>query len=222
MADNSSFIHIIDDALKIAVFQRFDEYFGLTNIKNDIVFQPRSIQERKIAEKRGELSVEFIGLWRPHIAPDWSRQRTPLARDGIMLEYTDSNKTSIVTVKAVPAVLDYELRFWSRDLNSLTLATESYIKWMQDFPNLVVYYDDSYEMDFYLRFGDILDETDFNIYEKGLYYVHMMPIKLEGWVLTSIESKTILTIYLDVFLRQFISGQTEDILLSEYVITATS
>jgi len=222
MADNSSFIHIIDDALKIAVFQRFDEYFGLTNIKNDIVFQPRSIQERKIAEKRGELSVEFMGLWRPHIAPDWSRQRTPLARDGIMLEYTDSNKTSIVTVKAVPAAFDYELRFWSRDLNSLTLATESYIKWAQDLPNLVVYYDDSYEMDFYLRFGDIVDETDFNIYEKGLYYVHMMPIKLEGWVLTSIESKTILTIYLDVFLRQFISGQTEDILISEYVITATS
>ena len=222
MASVPSFIHIVDDAMKTAVFNRFKGFFSLKDKNRDIVFQPKVIEQRKVAEKRGEAAVEFIGLWRTRITPDWSRQRTSVARDGIRVQYTDSNKTSIVTIKAVPVTMDYELRFWSRDLNAITNAAESYMKWFQDFPNLVVYYQGLYEMDMYMKFGAWSDETDYNIYEKGLYYVAQMPIALDGWIMTTVSTKTILEIIVDVYLRQFIMGQTEDIFLEEYIITAPS
>jgi len=221
MANTPSFTHIIDDALKAAIFQRFSVFFNLKDRNRDLVFQPKSICQRKIAEKRGEASVEFISLWRTRITPDWTRQRTSVARDGINLRYTDSHQTSIVTVKAVPVILDYELRFWSKDLNAITYAAESYMKWYQDFPNLVVYYQGLDEMDMYMKFGAWSDETDYNIYENGLYYVAQMPIFLDGWVMTTIDTKTVLEIIVDVYLRDFVTGQTNDMFLEEYIITAT-
>jgi len=216
-----SFIHIIDDAMKAAVFQRFGDFFGLTDRSKDLVFQPKSISQRKIAEKRGEASVEFISLWRNKISPDWTRQRTSVARDGINLKYTDSGKSTLVNIKAVPVQMDYELRFWSRDFNSITYAAESYLKWFQDFPNLVVNYNGLYEMDMYMKFGSWTDETDYNIYEKGLYYVAEMPITLDGWVMTTINTPTILKIIVDLYLRNYVGNQTQDLFIDEYVITAT-
>jgi hypothetical protein len=221
MATNS-FIHIVDNAMKTSVFQRFGGFFGLSNQTNDLVFQPKSICQRKIAEKRGEASVEFISLWRNRITPDWARQRTSVARDGIYLNYQDSNKTSILTIKAVPVTMDYELRFWSKDLNSVTYAAESYMKWFQDFPNLIVYFNGLYEMDMYMKFGAWTDETDYNIYEKGLYYVAEMPITLDGWLMTEISTPSVLEIIVDLYLRQVVTGQTQDIFLDEFVITASS
>jgi hypothetical protein len=221
MSNTPSFIHIVDDAMKAAVFQRFSGFFGLTTQNRDLVFQPKAVTERKIAEKRGQLSMEFISLWRNRITPDWSRQRTSIARDGIYIKYTDSNKSSIVTIKAVPVVMDYELRFWSRELDDITYAAESYMKWFQDFPNLVVYYNGLYEMDMYMKFGAWNDETDYNIYEKGLYYIAEMPISLEGWILTTISTPTVLEIIVDLYLRQFVLGQQNDIFLQEFIVTAT-
>lgn len=216
-----SFIHLVDDAMKSAVFHRFHEFFGLTDRNKDLVFQPKEITQRKIAEKRGEAAVEFISLWRSKITPDWSRQRTSVARDGINVEYTDSSKSTIVNIQAVPEIMDYELRFWSRDLDSVTHATESYLKWFQDFPNLVVYYQGLYEMDMYLKFGAVTDETNYNIYENGLYYVSEMPMILDGWVMTTINTPTILEIIVDFYLRQFTLGQTNDLFLDEFIVTAT-
>src|SRR5665213_3447519 len=217
-----SFTHIIDDALQTACFNRFGGFFGLTNPNADMVFQPKPLVQRKIAEKRGEASVEFLSLWRNRITPDWARQRTSVARDGINVKYTDSSQSTFVNIKAVPVTMEYELRFWSKELNSVTQAVESYMFWFQQFPNLVVYYEGLYEMDFYMKFGTWTDETDYDIYEKGLYYVSVMPISLDGWVLSSITAPAILEIIVDVYLRQMYSGQTQDIFLTETIVTNTS
>ena len=217
-----AFIHTIDDALKTSVFNRFDSFFGLTNQNRDLVFQPKSICQRKIAEKRGEASVEFMSLWRTNVATDWERQRTALARSGMNIEFVDSNKTSVVNIKAVPVILSYELRFWSRNLDSTTQAIESYMKWFQDHPNLILYYQGLYEMDIYVKFGDAVDETDYDIYDKGLYYVTRVPLTLEGWLLTEVTSKTVLTIILDIFLREGTAPNYVDTLVSETTITASS
>ena len=220
MSSSTSFLHIVDDAVKTAVFNRFGSYFNLNDQNRDLVFQPKIIAERKIAEKRGQTSVEFISLWRTRITPDWSRQRTSVSRDGIHLQYTDSSKTSIVTVRAIPVSIDYELRFWSRELDTLTQAVESYMKWFQDFPNLVVYYNSLYEMDMYMKLGEWLDETDYNVYEKGLYYVSQMPIHLDGWLMTDVNTLTIQKIIVNVYLRETLSGKTQDSFLDEFIITA--
>ena len=221
MSARPSFTHIIDSAIKAAVFQRYSPIFNLADQNRDLVFQPKVISQRKIAEKRGEASVEFISLWRNKITPDWSRQRTSVARDGINMQYTDSSQSTLVTIKAVPVIMDYELRFWSRDLNAITYAAESYMKWFQDFPNLVVFFQGLYEMDMYMKFGAWSDETDYNIYDKGLYYVASMPVSLDGWVMTQINTPTIIKIIVDLYVRQMVLNQTQDIFLDEYIITAT-
>ena len=215
-----SFTHIIDDAMKTIVFNRFGGFFGLCDQNKDLVFQPKPIVQRKIAEKRGEDSVEFLSLWRSKITPDWARQRTSVARDGININYTSSAESSIVNIKAVPVIMDYELRFWSKDLNAITYAVESYMKWFQDFPNLVVYYQGLYTMEMYMKFGPWTDETDYDIYEKGLYYVSSMPIALDGWVMTSITVPTVLKIIVDLYIRQMFLNQTKDIFIDETIITA--
>lgn len=219
-----SFIHIMDNSAKTIVFNRFKDFFGLTDQNRDLVFVPKIIAQRKIAEKRGEATVDFISLWRNWIEFDWLRQRTSVARTGLYLQYNSGqsgSRMSILTVKAVPVKIRYELRFWTLDLDSMTQAIESYLFWKQDFPNMVLYYSNLFEMDMYLKFGPIIDESDYNIYEKGQYFVSMMPIELEGWVLTSFDIKTILTIILDLFLREGTPPNQHDTFISEYIITAT-
>lgn len=216
-----SFTHLIDDAMKCLVFRRFGKFFQLRDQNRDLVFQPKAIVQRKIAEKRGQASVEFLSLWRNKITPDWERQRTSVARNGIDVRYTNSNETYFVNIKAVPVQMDYELRFWSKDYNSITLAVESYMKWFQDFPNLVIYYQGLYKMEMYMKFGPWTDETDYDIYEKGLYYVSSMPISLDGWVMTSITVPTVTEIIVDLYIRNAYLGQTQDIFVSEQIITAT-
>jgi hypothetical protein len=186
------------------------------------VFFPKNIAQRKIAEKRGEGSVEFISLWRTDIGFDWTRQRTPTARNGIELAYTDANKTAIFTAKAVPAKMNYELVFWSKDLDKMTQAIEAYLMWKQVYPNIVLYYNDLYEMNLYMKFGNVVDRSDYNIYEKGLYFVYSMPIEVEGWILTNFSPKTILSIVVDVYYREGEIPNTTDTLLREFTVTETS
>ena len=219
----SSFIQSMDKALQTVVFNRFKGFFGLTDQNADSAFFPRSVVQRKIAEKRGEATVEFISLWRNEISFDWNRQRTAVSREGIMMEYVDKDlKDSIVTVKAVPARMTYDLYFWSKDLDKITQAIESYLFWKQDFPNVVLYYSNLYEMDLYLKFGSVRDITDWNIYEKGLYFVVQMPIEMEGWILSTVHTKTILTIIVNVYMREGSPPNYRDTLLDTFTVTSTT
>jgi len=221
-----SFIKIMDDAAKAMVFAKFKSFLSITDSVNDIVFAPKEIAQRKIAEKRGNNTVEFISLWRDGIELDWARQNTPIARRGIMMNYGDSSAGGtgtdrIITVKAVPASINYDMWVWSRDLDKIAQVTEEYIKWLHSTPQLILYYNGIYEMNMYLKFGGVKDETNYDIYNKGLYFVSRFPINLDGWVLTSIDTKTVLQIILDVYLREGTSPDYVDTLLSEYIIDAT-
>ena len=218
----SSFLHIMDASAKQMVFNRFKSYLGITDVNRDCVLFPKSLAQRKIAEKRGEGTVEFISIWRTGIQYDWARQNTAIARKGIMLQYNNSSsRTAIVTAKAVPAIIDYDVWFWSRDLDKITQAIESYLLWQHDHPQLILNYNGIYPMEMYLKFGPVVDETDFpSVYEKGLYFVSRVPMKLDGWILTLFDAKTILKIILDVYLREGTAPHYVDTLLSEYIITA--
>jgi len=219
---STSFLHIMDATAKQMVFNRFKSYLNITDINNDCVFFPKSIAQRKIAEKRGAATVEFISLWRTGIQYDWARQNSAIARKGIMLQYNDSSsRTAIITAKAVPAIIDYDIWFWSRDLDKIMQAIESYLLWQHDHPQLILNYNGIYPMEMYLKFGPVADETDFpGIYEKGLYFINRVPMRLDGWILTLFDAKTILKIILDVYLREGVAPNYVDTLLSEYIITA--
>ena len=218
----SSFIQTIDNGVKALVFDKFKSYLNLTDQNHDMVFFPLELAQRKIAEKRGEAAVEFMSIWRSGIQFDWLRQRSTLARKGLTMQYVNSSsKTQLVTVKAVPATLNYSFWLWSRDLDLIMQAVEAYLFWVHVYPQLILYYDGLYEMDMYMKFGQVVDRTNYNIYEKGQFFVYEFPISLEGWVLTSITTKTILTIILDLYLREGQSPNYRDTLINEFIITAT-
>jgi hypothetical protein len=217
----ASWIQIMDNAFEALVFNRFKTYLSITDSNADLTFAPKELAQRLIAEKRAKNTTEFISVWRDGVAFDWTRQRSPAARKGFQMEYVDSNRTSLVTVKAVPAVMNYKFCIWSRDLNKITTCVESYLKWVHDYPNMQIFYSGLYEMDMYLKFGECTDVTDYNIWEKGKHFVFQFPVSMEGWVLTSVTSPTILKIIIDVFLREGTAPNYRDTFVNEYIIEAT-
>lgn len=217
----ASFIQTMDRGMETLIFNRFSEFLNIDDSNQDIVFYPERIAQRKIAEKRGEGTVEFISVWRDGIQFDWERQRSALARRGMTIQYVDSTQTQMVTIKAVPATINYKFLLWSRTLDWIMNAAEAYLNWVHDFPNLVLYYNGLYEMDMYMKFGPIIDKTNYDIYEKGQYFVYEFPITLDGWILTSINTKTILKIILDLYIREGTSPNYRDTLIDEYIIEVT-
>jgi len=218
-----SLVQSIDTAIKTAVWTKFGPSLGLTTDQNkELVFAPKELALRKIAEKRGENSVEFISVWRNSIELDWERQQSVIGRNGLSLSYVDSTtKAQVVTVKGVPVNINYDVFLWSRDLDKITKATESYLQWLHNRPQLVIYYDGQYEMNMYMHLGSIDDVSDYNVYEKGQYFVSKFNFTLEAWSLTTISSRTILKIIIDFYLREGQAPDYIDTLLNEYEIEAT-
>lgn len=219
----SSYIKFIDTAMKTLVFTKFKDYLGLTNQTNDLVFAPKSIAMRNIAEKRGAAQIEFFSLWRKNLVFDWERQRSPVGRRGINLQYTDGNKTSIIVAKAVPVTIDYDFMVWSKDLDKVMQVAEAYLFWVHNFPNLVTTYNTLYPLELYMKFVSITDESPLEqAYEKGVYFVYNMPIRLEGWIMTSLSSRTILTVVIQVWYNEDMSTAvtSNSVLLYEDSYTA--
>lgn len=218
----TSFIQSIDNTAKTLIYNKFGPYLNLTSQNKDLVFAPKEIAQRKIAEKRGESSVEFISMWRNSITMDWERQNTVMGRNGLSLNYVDSNtKQQIVTVKGVPVTIDYDIFLWSRDLDKITQAAEGFLQWLHNVPQLVIYYNGLYEMDMYMHLKEIEDVSDYNIYEKGQYFVSKFNLKLDAWALTTISNYTVLKIIVDFYLREGTVPNQTDTLLNEYIIEAT-
>jgi len=197
----SSFIKTVDDAMKTLVFTKFQTDMGLTTQNTDLVFFPKSIAQRTIAEKRGANQAEFISLWRTGIDFDWARQRSPVARRGIMMEYSDGTHTSIVTAKAVPATISYDVWFWSRSLDKVMAAIETYLNWVHINPNLSISFNNLYPMQMDIKFKGVTDESTYleDQYNKGALFVYKVSFDLEAWIVTLVDFKTILKIYMDVW-----------------------
>jgi len=216
MAD--SFIKTLDQAVKTLLYNKFGDTYEMDSQTNDMAFCPKEIALRNIAEKRGKTSVDFINFWRTGVFPDWSRQRTPLARHGISMAYTDSAETDATTIKAMPVRLEYDVWFWTRDLNKNMNAAELYIFWQHTNPNCDLYYDDKYLMELDLHFGDVVDESTVDeTYGAGALYIQRAPLKMDAWILSGIDEKTILTIYLKIYDDTLEDGST-DVLLYEETI----
>jgi hypothetical protein len=222
----TSWTQIVDKAVQTLVFNRYKEFLGITDINMDSVFYPPELALRNISEKRDEKITEFISIWRPNPPQyDWARQQTAIAREGMRMNYVASSaggaNKGIVSVKAVPCVFTYNFRLWSRDLDRLAQACDSYMKWIYDNPNMVIYFMGLYEMNMYLKFQDARDVTDYQIYEKGQHFIYEFPITVDGWVLTSFTTPTILKIIIDLYLREGQSPNYLDTFIDEYIINAT-
>jgi hypothetical protein len=197
----TSFIQIVDLGMKALVFNRFKDIMNLVEESQDCVLYPKEIAQRKIAEKRGEGTVEFISLWRDGTKFAWERQRSPVSRHGMYMEFETEDKHDIIQVTAVPADLEYNIWFWSKSLEVLQQVAEKYMFWQHRDPNLALLFADRYNLELDLHFGALIDESSLpEAFEKGEYFVLKAPIKVDGWVFEApFDVKTILKIHVAIF-----------------------
>ena len=218
----TSFTKTLDEALKALIFLKFKSFLSLSVQNTGIVFEPKSITQRKIAEKRGVVNMEFMSFWRQPPQFDWKRSRTPVSRSGMLLEYANADRKGIITAKSVPATINYDVYFWTQSLDKLMQITEEYLFWMFDNPQLNIYFNDKYLMEIDLDIGSITDESPLDqVYEKGTYFVYKMPIKMQGWIVVLSTTKTILDIIMRVYYNDNLETATSSnsVLLAEYNIT---
>jgi len=188
----------VDLAMKVLLYEKFSDILGIDEgtgtdsekINLGIIQHPKEVAMRAVSEKRGEDYLEFISFWRFSSSPAWSRQRTVLARRGLWLP--GSYGSSGVNVKAQPVDLNYNVWFWSKDLDKVYQCVERYIMWQQNYPKIDLSYEYngstfSYSPD--LHFGEPVDESTFPIeFNTGVIAVYKVPIKVDAWVLESADS----------------------------------
>ena len=214
---SSSFTKTIDLTLKTLLYHKFGDILGINsqssveedNINEGVIQLPKEVALRVIAEKRGENFLEFINFWRVGTSPSWGRQRTPLARRGMWLSRTE-DKLQTTHIKAQPIDLNYNIWFWSKDLDKVYQCIERYILWQQQNPKISILYDDKWELTPDLHFGEIVDESTVpEQFETGLIFVYKLPIKIDGWVLEGFSIGTITKIVLKVYDKDDVTDYEE-------------
>ncbi len=182
----------VDLAVRTLLYSKFSDLLGISfsTIYNQILQYPREVALRERSEKTGSDVLEFMNFWRMSTSPSWGRQRTPLARRGIMV---GRNSSGPIIVKAQPVDLNYNFWVWSKSLETVYQCVERYILWQHNSPkvNLEYEFDDGHTYDYSpdLHFGEVVDESTFaEKYTKGVLVIYKFPIKLDGWVLDSSDS----------------------------------
>jgi hypothetical protein len=212
----SSFIKSYDLALKTLLYQKFGTILGLDvfgnveeNINQGIIQCPREIALREVAEKRGATFLEFINFWRTGAGFDWKRQRTSLARRGMFLT-SNIEGNSGTLIKAVPVNLDYDVCFWSKNLDKIYQCDEVYAFWQQNNPKISLLFNDEYEITPDLHFGEIVDiSTVSEKFSKGIIIAHHVPIRIDGWCLEGFSLETIHKIRVTFYDQDEITNYSE-------------
>ena len=184
----------MDIGLRTLLYSKFGDILGIstqssfeeTNINKGVILIPKETALREVSEKRGKNFLEFINLWRVGTEYSWSRNNTYVSRRGIDLPVIVGNRSSYTTVKAVPMDLNYEICFWSKDLDKINLCTERYMFWIHNNPKLNITYSDLYPLAFDIHFSPVNDESTIaRKYTEGLIYVASASIKVDGWTFNS-------------------------------------
>ena len=224
---SSSFLSSIDSVMKVLLYDKFASILGIdlkastedANINKGIILFPKDVALRIIAEKRGTNYLEFINFWKDGIAFDWKRQRTPPARRGLYMvnsavDGVENAKATIV--KAVPVNIDYSFWVWSKSLDTIYQVVETYINWQHNMPKMIVNYNNLYPMELDLHFSNVIDESPINtMFTTGQYFVHKMSIKLDCWLPTSMDIKTIHKIILTMYYKDDLTDEQMNSIIIE-------
>jgi len=181
-----SFLSLIDVGLQTSLFVKYKDILDLDTAANSVIYFPKGIAQREIAERRGKHELEFISYWKVNVSQDWNRTLTPAARRGTWMQTADGTQT--INVKAVPVKMSYDIWFWSKSKDKLNQIAETYFFWQHTDPNLSMTYEDDYPLELDLHFGELVDESIVEQrYDKGMYFVYRMPLTLDGWIFTSTD-----------------------------------
>jgi hypothetical protein len=194
----SSFLQTIDIGLRGILFDKFGDILTLESINQGVLLYPKEIALREMSEKRDNVELEFINVWRTQLAPDWSRMRTAAARHGHLMDYIDDTLTDIAVIKSIPVAMSYNVWFWTTDLEKLSLIAERYLFWQLSDPRLSLNFDIKYNLiektfpvRLHLHFGALSDESTIRQkYERGTIFTLMTPVTVDGLALIGTSVKT--------------------------------
>lgn len=220
----SSFLQTIDIGLRGLLFDKFGDVLNLESVKQGVLLYPKETALREVAERRDQVELEFINLWRVQTAPDWKKMKTTAARRGMQMEYVDAGtQNDIVIVKSIPVRLEYNVWFWTKYVERLNLIAERYLFWQHDDPNLHLNFEVRYDLIEHvypigldLHFGPLTDEsTEVQKYDKGAMYILRTPVIVDGVALVADSVKTVKSITLTMYDKDNLS---EDADYSEVIV----
>lgn len=178
-----SFIKAIDVGFQGLLFQKYKNILSLDSIQKSVLFYPKEIALREAAEREGKSRLEFINFWRTSLSYDWNRANTVAARSGINVP---DPPLGYRIIKSIPAQIQYDVWFWTKDKEKLNLISEEYLFWQQTDPNLDLLYLETYPLELDLHFGELIDEsTVLEKYDKGTIFVTRGSVTVEGWIFVS-------------------------------------
>lgn len=125
-----SWIQGWDQAMMLASYNYLKDIMEFRDITKDATFNPDDIAQRVIAESRGDNSLEFMNLWRDSISTNMDRFNHPMGSVNHGMIYSNSDDaTQTAQVTAVPVVMPYTLRVWSKSLETINQVEEAWLFW---------------------------------------------------------------------------------------------
>lgn len=128
-----SFIECWDRALEQTIFDKIKGVMEFSDIKKDSTFYSPDVAQKIIAESRGEATLEFMNLWRGLPYPDTGLLNNSKGTRGLSFTGADAR---VGGVSAVPVMMDYELKVWTKSLSKLNLVQEEILFWRYRNPTL--------------------------------------------------------------------------------------
>jgi hypothetical protein len=182
----------MDGAIKAILLNKYGALLDLDDcaigdVPNKAIVQwPKDMALRMISEKKQNVRMKFISFWRDGISPDWNRNRTPLARRGMVFDLSGGAGTTTQRLQMIPVKYNYSIYYWTRDLEHNQRLIEEHMWWQHTFPNLQFVFNGTYPLQPQIHFDSIVDESTVDsMLDKGLYFVTKAPITVDGWLIKS-------------------------------------
>jgi hypothetical protein len=178
-------------AIATRLQQEIADTFGYTAIDSflngprDVLWCPAEIAPRNRMEQSArlerarELNTPFMSFWRIGERPNRSRRNLPLAYEGA---YTNDDRTE--KYKMRPVKLAFQVEHWAHDEEDHEFAIETYLKWIDPEPELVLTDINGVTFQMPMQFQDPKDNSRIpEIYKIGRLHRETFVFTVDGYVI---------------------------------------
>jgi hypothetical protein len=169
--------------------------------------------------------MEFMNLWREPPNLNEALANSPVAMRAKGFGVCDPNDPSISgRAMAIPVILPYTVRVWSKSLEKICLVEEEWLLWKYRDPTLDIYASvlgNTIPLRGNLHFGKISDGSQVaNKFADGRYYSVSLSVALHAYVFRFVEFPAITTITVRLFNSSDPQSEVQTELVREWEITA--
>ncbi len=182
-----SVLYTYDVTMQTLLYTRFSSILGINSeltqadsVNKGVVLCTKGIAEREVAEKRGQVFLEFINTYRTSTAFSWARQNTLIARRGFVYQKAAGG---LGVVKADATDIEYTAWFWSNSLDKVNLCIEKWLQWQHETPKIQLIFNNEFEMNPDIQFIGVADESRIDdVFENGKVWTFRMTARVDGWL----------------------------------------